>query len=46
MQLDSGDAEGLVLAAEITPEGDTVMVTVALPDGTLPKQSLSDYSVS
>jgi hypothetical protein len=36
--------EGAVVAAEVLDDGTLLWVTVEVPDGTLPKAPLSDYS--
>jgi len=37
--------EGVVRAAEVIDDGLAVLLTVEVPDGTLPRQSLSGFSL-
>ena len=41
-----GTIEGVVIAAEIVKDGTAALVTVEVPDGTLPKRWLAGYSIS
>jgi hypothetical protein len=47
IRVSTGDAacEGTILAAEAAADGSGIYATVEVPDGTLPKQPLSGYSI-